>query len=110
MAIEDILAWYATSAVGIALRVAVITARIVTSDDVYGRDLRGAQARPPPRLRASDRLTADVVRDTRGNNGWRSRPPPDRREARVVGGLHLDERGDLTSVVGMMPQGQAPER
>jgi small-conductance mechanosensitive channel len=43
MAIEDILARYATSAVGIALLVATVAARIVTSDEAYGRDLRGAQ-------------------------------------------------------------------
>ncbi len=43
MAIEDILARYATSAVGIALLVAMTAARAVTSDDAYGRDLRGAQ-------------------------------------------------------------------
>src|SRR6266545_681341 len=43
MAIEDILARYATSAVGIALLAAMIAARTVTSDDAYGRDLRGAQ-------------------------------------------------------------------
>ncbi len=52
MAIEDILAWYATSAVGIALLVAVIAARIVTYDDVYGRPARRAGSSPSsaPRL------------------------------------------------------------
>jgi small-conductance mechanosensitive channel/CRP-like cAMP-binding protein len=43
MAIEDILARYATSAVGIALLAATVAARAVTSDGAYGRDLRGAQ-------------------------------------------------------------------
>ena len=43
MAIEDILARYATSAVGIALLIATAAARVVTSDKAYGRDLRGAQ-------------------------------------------------------------------
>ena len=43
MAIEDVLARYATSAVGIALLIATAAARMVTSDEPYGRDLRGAQ-------------------------------------------------------------------
>jgi small-conductance mechanosensitive channel len=43
MAIEDILARYATGAVGIALLVATAIARAVTSEKAYGRDLRGAQ-------------------------------------------------------------------
>ncbi len=43
MAIEDLLARYATSAVGFALLIAMAAARMVTSDEAYGRDLRGAQ-------------------------------------------------------------------
>jgi small-conductance mechanosensitive channel len=43
MAIEDILARYATGAAGLALLAAMAAARIVTSDEAYGRDLRGAQ-------------------------------------------------------------------
>jgi small-conductance mechanosensitive channel/CRP-like cAMP-binding protein len=43
MAIEDILARYATGAAGLVLLLATATARIVTSDQAYRRDLRGAQ-------------------------------------------------------------------
>jgi small-conductance mechanosensitive channel/CRP-like cAMP-binding protein len=43
MAIEDVLARYATGAVGIALLIATAAARMVTSDQAYGRELRGVQ-------------------------------------------------------------------
>src|SRR6266568_7428366 len=43
MALEDILARYATSAFGFALLVAMAAARSVTRDAAYRRDLRGAE-------------------------------------------------------------------
>jgi small-conductance mechanosensitive channel/CRP-like cAMP-binding protein len=43
MALEDLLARYATSAVGLALLLAMTVVRAVTDDESFRRDLRGAQ-------------------------------------------------------------------
>lgn len=43
MALEDVLARYATSAFGFALLVAMMAARAITRDEPFRRDLRGAQ-------------------------------------------------------------------
>ncbi len=43
MALEDILARYATSAFGIALVIAMVAARALTADEAFRRDLRRAE-------------------------------------------------------------------
>jgi len=43
MALEDLLARYATSAFGVALLVAMVVARAITADEAYRRDLRRAE-------------------------------------------------------------------
>ena len=43
MALEDLLARYATSAFGVALLVALVVARAITADEAYRRDLRRAE-------------------------------------------------------------------